>query len=234
MKQALLSFRFSLFIVTIYWFHRWPLFASMIRHFFVCEASRQRMVVDHKHIHHHTLGEECIHKAGHSHKLDNTISRVTIHVDATNKAHHVPDNVECGKEVEKAAVLLDPASVAAVRDGPAVGVKEHDLETVGVDNLASRAPPSEESDMDHQMAEQAQVGHIVIPEKHTLHVEGEVRVAILVHIPLIIVGFLVHYGVTIDWCLIYILSFFCPVLRLLKDQNLHLVRWHDVIYIIDY
>ena len=47
-------------------------------------------------------------------------------------------------------------------------------------NLAVRAPKAQEDDMDDYMVEQADIGDVVVPEKHALHVEGSVSIAILV------------------------------------------------------
>ena len=81
--------------------------------------------------------------------------------------------------------------------------------------------------MDREVQEQAQIGHIVVPEEDALHVEGEVRVAVWIDEARVEIGFVpVCHVILVYRCLVS--RFFLVIFTLLQDQYLHLVvlLWH--------
>ena len=84
--------------------------------------------------------------------------------------------------------------------------------------------------MDREVQEEAQIGHIIVPEKDALHIEGEVRVAVWIDEARVEIGFVpICHAILVYWCLVS--RFFLVVIdifTLLQDQYLHLVvlLWH--------
>ena len=183
-------------------FRRRPVLSPMIRNFLICKPRPERRVIHHYHEHHHALGHDSVGEARDTHELHDSIAGLCIHICPTDNAHQEPDHCATRQSIKQASVLFDPCGVASVGNGPAVRVKQNHLEAVQVDEFASGAPPAEEKSMDGQMQEEAEVGHIVVPKEDTLHVEREVRVAVLIDEARVIVRFVIRDSILVDRCLV--------------------------------
>ena len=110
-----------------------------------------------------------------------------IHVAPTEHAAQVEENIEGADEGKPGFKLLDPASVAPVRNGPAVSMEAEDLQTVHHDQLAVVNPRGKEENVNGEVQQKRKISHIVVPEQYAAHVEGVISVSVRV-IPSLEVG----------------------------------------------
>ena len=88
--------------------------------------------------------------------------------------------------------------------------------------------------MDREVQEEAQIGHIVVPEEDALHVEGEVRVAVWIDEARVEIGIVpICHAILVNRCLVsrfflVVIVVIVVIFTLLQDQYLHLVvlLWH--------
>ena len=95
----------------------------MVATILIVESGAQSLVIHREHYHHKYLTEEGIGDARDTHELDHTVPRSVVHVCASKDSAQEPYDIGCAESVEPRSFVRDPLCVAAVRNGPAVGVQ---------------------------------------------------------------------------------------------------------------
>ena len=95
----------------------------MVATVLISESSAKRLVINGEHDHHQYLTEEGVGNARDTHELDHAVPRSVVHVCASKDSTQEPDDV-CGADgVEPRSFVGNPLGVAAIRDGPAIGMQ---------------------------------------------------------------------------------------------------------------